>query len=75
IIRMLIDRDAIEHRDGRWVATDRVVDIEIPRTLHGLLLARIDRLPDEARRVLRVAAVIGRTFPVSVLERVSRGSA
>jgi predicted ATPase len=72
---MLIDRDAIEYRDGRWVATDRVVDIEIPRTLHGLLLARIDRLPDEARRVLRVAAVIGRTFPVSVLERVSRGSA
>jgi class 3 adenylate cyclase len=75
IIRMLIDRDAIEYRDGRWVATDRVVGIEIPRTLHGLLLARIDRLPDEARRVLRVAAVIGRTFPVSVLERVSRGSA
>jgi class 3 adenylate cyclase len=75
IIRMLIDRDAIEYRDGRWVATDRVADIEIPRTLHGLLLARIDRLPDEARRVLRVAAVIGRTFSVSVLEHVSGGSA
>jgi class 3 adenylate cyclase len=75
IIRMLIDRDAIEYRDGRWVATDRVVDIEIPRTLHGLLLARIDRLPEEAQRVLRVAAVIGRTFPVSVLERVRGGSA
>jgi class 3 adenylate cyclase len=71
VIRMLIDRQAIERRDGHWVATDRVVEVEIPRTLHGLLLARIDRLPEEARRVLRVAAVIGRTFPVSVLERVS----
>ena len=45
IVRMLIDREAIESRDGRWVATAKVVDVEIPETLHGLLLARIDRLP------------------------------
>jgi class 3 adenylate cyclase len=71
IVRMLIDREAIEFRDGLWTATAKVVDIEIPETLHGLLLARIDRLPAEARRVLRVASVIGRTFPVSVLDRVA----
>ena len=70
IVRMLIDRGAIEMRDGRWTATARVAEVEIPETLHGLLLARIDRLPPEARRVLRVASVIGRTFPVSVLDRV-----
>jgi class 3 adenylate cyclase len=75
IIRMLIDHKAIESRDGRWVATDRAVGIEIPESLHSLLLARIDRLPDETRRVLRVAAVIGRTFPVSVLDRVMGGRA
>jgi predicted ATPase len=33
-------------------------------------MARIDRLPDEAKQVLRVAAVIGRQFPVKVLEYV-----
>jgi predicted ATPase len=38
--------------------------------LHGLLLARIDQLPEEAKRSLRVASVIGRQFPVRVLERV-----
>ncbi len=70
IVRMLIDREAIELRDGRWTATAKVVDVEIPETLHGLLLARIDRLPSEARRVLRVASVIGRTFPVSVLDQI-----
>ena len=70
IVRMLIDREAIELRDGRWTATAKVVEVEIPETLHGLLLARIDRLPAEARRVLRVASVIGRTFPVSVLDHV-----
>ncbi len=71
IIRMLIDRQAIEYRDGRWMATAKVLDVEIPETLHGLLLARIDRLPDEARRVLRIASVIGRTFTVAVLGRVA----
>ena len=55
----------------RWIATDEHrARVEIPETLHGLLLARIDQLPDEAKRSLRVAAVIGRQFPVRVLERV-----
>ena len=71
IIRMLIDREAIVLQDGRWRATSAVVAVEIPETLHGLLLARIDRLPGPARRVLRVASVIGRTFPVRVLDRVA----
>ena len=70
VVRMLIERGAIVHQEGRWVATADVASIEIPETLHGLLLARIDQLPDDAKRSLRVAAVIGRQFPVRVLERV-----
>ena len=31
---------------------------------------RIDRLPQESRRTLRVASVIGRQFGVSILERL-----
>ncbi|MDP8904692.1 MAG: AAA family ATPase [Chloroflexota bacterium] len=70
VIRMFIESGAIVRRDGRWVATQAVTDVQIPATLHGLLLARIDQLPDEAKRCLRVASVIGRQFPVRVLERV-----
>ena len=44
--------------------------VEIPDNLGGLLLARIDRLPEEVKHTLRVAAVIGRQFPVKVLEQV-----
>jgi predicted ATPase len=33
-------------------------------------MARIDRLPEETTRILRVASVIGRQFPVKVLEYV-----
>jgi class 3 adenylate cyclase len=70
VVRMLIERGAIERRDGRWLARADVESVEIPETLHGLLLARIDQLPEVAKRSLRVAAVIGRQFPVRVLERV-----
>jgi class 3 adenylate cyclase len=70
VIRMLIDRGAIIREGDRWVATDRVAGIEIPDTLHGLLLARIDRLPPESRRTLRVASVIGRQFGVTILEKL-----
>ena len=56
-------------REGRSVA-------ELART-HGIhrswlykLLARIDRLPPESKRTLRVAAVIGRQFGVAMLERL-----
>ena len=67
---MLIERGVIVADGNRWVATDQAGGVEIPESLHGLLLARIDQLPDAAKRSLRIAAVIGRQFPVRVLERV-----
>jgi len=70
VIRMLIDRGAIVREGDKWVATAQVADVTIPDTLQGLLLARIDRLPPESKRTLRVAAVIGRQFGVTMLERL-----
>jgi predicted ATPase len=73
VVRMLIERGVIVARDDRWVATDEVAGVDIPESLHGLLLARIDQLPDSAKRSLRIASVIGRQFPVRVLEQVVGG--
>lgn len=72
VIRMLIERGAIVMRDGRWVAVQGLEKVDIPDTLHGLLLARMDRLSDEVKYALRIASVIGRQFPVKVLEHVLR---
>jgi predicted ATPase len=74
VIRMLIDRGVIRREGERWMATEQVSEVEIPDTIHGLLLARIDRLPPEVRRTLRVASVIGRQFPATVLADVVRRS-
>ena len=74
VIRMLIERGAIFHQDGAWIAQTDISDRDIPDNLNGLLLARIDRLPAEARYTLLVASVIGRTFPIKVLSEVMQRS-
>jgi len=70
VIRMLIDRGVLAPTGGRWAATKEIETVDIPETIQGLLLARIDRLSDGPKRVLRVASVIGRRFSLPLLERV-----
>lgn len=48
-----------------------LAEAEVPSTILDLLTARIDRLPDSAKRVLQVAAVLGREFPLSLLEAIA----
>jgi len=55
----------------QWQATQRVEDIGIPDTLQGVLMARIDRLQEDARRVLQLASVIGRIFLYRVLAAIA----
>jgi predicted ATPase len=43
----------------------------LPPTVEGLLAARFDRLPEPARRLAHIAAVIGRDFSQRLLERVT----
>src|SRR5207245_130268 len=44
---------------------------QVPATLHGLLLARLDGLAAAERRVIQEAAVIGPRFEVPLLKAVS----
>jgi class 3 adenylate cyclase len=43
----------------------------LPSSLESLLVARIDRLPPGPRQLMQLAAVVGREFPVRVLEWIS----
>jgi class 3 adenylate cyclase/tetratricopeptide (TPR) repeat protein len=74
VLRSLIDAGALaqEEASGRWYATRDVADIAIPDTLQGVLLARIDRLQEEARRVLQMASVIGRIFLYRILAEIAQ---
>ena len=41
--------------------------ISVPDTIQGVLMARIDRLPEEHKRLLQTASVLGREFPLNLL--------
>ncbi len=67
---MLTNEGVLIQKNDHWQVASEVNTERIPDSLQGLLIARIDRLPAEARDTMRVASVIGRTFPEKVIERV-----
>ncbi len=69
LLRGLIESGALERR-RTWTLSVTSDDL-LPPALESLLVARIDRLPPSARRLVQVASVMGRTFPVRLLERVA----
>ncbi len=69
IVRELIESGALSAGDGqqKWASDSDYEDIHIPDNIESVLVARIDRLDEEARRVLQLAAVVGRFFHYRVL--------
>jgi DNA-binding SARP family transcriptional activator len=72
LLRALIDGGALGQRHRTWTTTIRPSAL-LPPELESLLVSRIDRLPEGARRLAQVAAAVGREFSSPMLERI-RGS-
>ncbi len=75
LVRMLLDRGDLKRENEQWMLTRERVMLDVPNTLQGILMARIDQLPDEARHVLQIASVLGREFSVDTLEEMLRRTA
>ncbi|WP_449234029.1 ATP-binding protein [Azospirillum doebereinerae] len=71
ILRTLEGSGAIAGAPGAYRLADPAALPPLPRSLHGLLAARIDLLETEPRRVLLNAAVVGPTFDVGLLQALS----
>ena len=69
IVNTLIAQgDLARHPEsGEWGETRALTTLDLPDSLQNLLLARLDRLYPEERRVLQMAAVIGPLFWRNVL--------
>lgn len=73
-VRTLIERELVHAKNGQWQVNSVVSmeTLEIPTTLRGLMMARVDRLPEDLRYILRDAAVIGLQFSASLLNEMRR---
>jgi adenylate cyclase len=75
IVRNLVSTGALVRDGKRWTCPGDCETANIPPTLHGLLLSRVDALPADARRLLQEAAVLGMTFDQTLLLAVATGEA
>jgi class 3 adenylate cyclase/tetratricopeptide (TPR) repeat protein len=73
IVRMLMEQAAIVQDGGRWRAVGHIAGVPLPDTVQGVIAARLDRLPEDEKRVLQQAAVIGRIFWAGTLSALAAG--
>jgi class 3 adenylate cyclase/tetratricopeptide (TPR) repeat protein len=62
IVRQLIDEGHLVQDEDGCRATSDAAEVIVPDTVQGVLAARIDLLSPAEKRVLQVAAVVGRVF-------------
>jgi hypothetical protein len=70
-LRHLADIGAIRLVDGRWIADATAAEFAIPEGVREVVTRRLARLPEAARRVLAVAAVMGTEFELRPLAAVT----
>ena len=64
--RLLDDR-------GRWRLDVHVGEVDVPESVRLVIGRRLQRLSDDARKLLAAAATIGRVFDVNLLDAVTEG--
>ena len=75
VVRSLVGKGVLVRTGERWASTAAYEAVDVPPTLQGLLLSRVDRLPADARRLLQEAAVLGAEFDESLLREVASDAA
>ena len=71
VVRSFIDEGAVILKNGKFEVTDKIGTVAIPNTINDVLMARIDRLEEQTRYLLKVASVIGRNFFYRILSEVA----
>jgi len=74
MVQVLFDEGVVV-RDGVSVKVARPLSqVHIPTTVQGVLASRIDRLPPDEKQLLQTLAVMGRKFPLPLVQRVAQVS-
>jgi predicted ATPase/class 3 adenylate cyclase len=69
IVQSLFE-DGILVREPTISLTKPLKDVQIPATVQGVLLARIDRLAPDEKALLQTLSVLGKQFSLALLRRV-----
>lgn len=70
LLLYLIEKGLIEKADQTWVRTDGYHDDKLPGSIFSMVMARIDRLEEQAKECLKVGSVIGLSFDEEIVRKV-----
>ncbi len=71
VVHSLIDDGMVVRGAQGFEVTKKIDRVVIPPTINDVLMARIDRLEEETRELVKVASVIGRSFFDRILKDVA----
>ncbi len=75
VVRHLAEEGKLFDDQGNWKASLVVGELEVPEGVRLVIGRRLERLGEDAKRVLGSAAVIGRVFRFDLLEAASEDTA
>jgi len=67
VVRHLVDSEIIRREPGGWTC-EGLEDVTLPETVHSVVHSKLEGLPDEVRKVLETACVIGEEFRFETLQ-------
>jgi tetratricopeptide (TPR) repeat protein len=70
-IKSLKDLNAIEKQNGTYHLAKDIQTVSIPSTIQDVIMARADRLPEEAKNLFQIGSVIEREFSYKLIKAVS----
>ena len=70
-VRTLAEVGVLAGEPGAYRQARIIEALQIPPTVQAILAARIDRLPDGAKRLLQSAAVVGMHVPMALLQEIA----
>jgi class 3 adenylate cyclase len=71
LINALVERGDFEGEKGAYRLKGGIDSIPLPSTVQAVVAARIDRLEENAKKILEIASVVGREISTSILEAVA----
>lgn len=71
-LNVMLEVGILEQNGSLHVHEELLSTMQLPDTIHGLLLARLDRLPPAERDLLQIASVIGRQFEIDSLATLAQ---
>ncbi|HMH48683.1 MAG TPA: adenylate/guanylate cyclase domain-containing protein [Candidatus Acidoferrum sp.] len=71
VSKTLLDLGLLRRENGGLRFVKDAADVRVPDTIQDIIMARLDQLGEDGKRMVQLASVIGRQFLVRLLERIA----